>query len=107
MRSAFMNAPFVRNFFVVVSNKTTQIPSWMDTSHPRIRVLEHAEIWDDPADLPSINSNAIEWATMNIQDIAPLYLLFNDDTAIQKPLEISLVWLTAFRTVPRLACTHG
>ena len=92
MRSVFMNAPFIRNLIVVVNNKITQIPSWLDVDHPRIRVVELAEMWDDPADLPSMNSNAIEWATMNIPDIAPLYLLFNDDFALQKPLSLSSIW---------------
>jgi len=93
MRSALMHAPYIRNFIVVVSSKETQIPSWLDTTHPRVRVVEHKEIWDNPTfDLPSMNADAIQWATMNIPDLAPLYLYFNDDFAIQTKLELSAIW---------------
>lgn len=93
MRSALMHAPYIRNFIVVVSSKETQIPSWLDTKHPRVQVVEHKEIWDNPTrDLPSMNSHAIEWATMNIPDLAPLFLYFNDDFAIQTKLKLSTIW---------------
>jgi hypothetical protein len=93
MRSALMHAPYIRNFIVVVSSKETQIPSWLDTTHPRVRVVEHEEIWDNPTwDLPSMNSNAIEWNMINIPDLAPLFLYFNDDFAIQTKLELSTIY---------------
>ena len=92
MRSAYMHAPFIRKLFVVVNNKDTQIPSWLDANHPRVQVVEHASIWDNEDDLPSMNSHAIEWATMNIPNISSLYLLFNDDFSIMKPLNLSSIW---------------
>ena len=92
MRSVFMNAPFVRNLIVVVSNKHTQTPSWLDTTYPRVRVVEHQEIWENSSYLPSMNSEAIEWALLNIKGLAPLYLYFNDDFAIQTKLNLSSIW---------------
>ena len=61
--------------------------------HPRVQVLEHEEIWDDVTNLPSMNSHAVEWATMNILGLASLYLYFNDDFSIMKPLELSSIWV--------------
>lgn len=94
MSSAYYNAPFIRNFILVISSKTkgTQVPYWLNTSHSRIRVIEHKEIWDDVSDLPSMNSNAIEWATMNIPDIAELIFYFNDDMSLQRPLKIEDIY---------------
>ena len=92
MRSAFMHAPFIRNFILIISSKETQIPSWLDTSHPQVKVIEHQDIWDNPSNLPSLNSHAIEWALPNIPDVAPLLLYFNDDVSIQKKLELSSIW---------------
>ena len=93
MRSVFMHAnPYVRNFIVVVSSKQTQTPSWLNTTHPRVRVVEHKEIWDNTTNLPSMNSHAIEWATMNIPDLSPQYLYLNDDFAITKKLDLATIW---------------
>ena len=60
MRSAFMHAPWLRHMHVVVASPS-QIPSWLDVSHPRIRIVTHAELFDDAAaQLPTFNSLAIE-----------------------------------------------
>ena len=92
MRSVFMHAtPYVRNFILVVSNKHTQIPSWLNATHPRIRVVEHKEIWDNPEYLPSMNSHAIEWALPNIPDLSPKFLYLNDDFAIYKKLDLPMI----------------
>lgn len=39
-----------------------------------------------------MNSNAIEWATMNIPGLSEVYLYFNDDFSIQKELKLSSIW---------------
>ena len=81
------------NFIVVISGpKDSQIPSWLNTLHPKVRVVKHEEIWDNLENLPSMNSNAIEWATMNIPGLSEVYLYFNDDISIQKKLKISRIW---------------
>jgi len=92
MRSAFTHAPFIRNFIIVVSDKQTQTPSWLNSMHPRVRIVEHKEIFNKTSYLPSMNADAIEWAIVNIPDLAPVYLYFNDDFAIQTKLELSSIW---------------
>jgi len=92
MRSVLVNAPYVRNFIIVVNSKESQTPSWLNATHPRIRIVEHKEIWDDPSTLPSFSSHQIEWNLMNIPNLAPLFLYLNDDFAIQTPLELPLIW---------------
>lgn len=93
MRSAYLHAPFIRNFIVVISGpKESQIPSWLNVSHPKVRIVQHEEIWDDVENLPSMNSHAIEWATMNIPGLSEVYLYFNDDFSIQENLKISSIW---------------
>lgn len=93
MRSAYMHAPYIRNFIVVISGpKESQIPSWLDESHPKVQIVQDEEIWDNIENLPSMNSNAIEWATMNIPGLSEVYLYFNDDFSIQQDLKLSSIW---------------
>lgn len=91
MRSVFMHAPYVRNFIVVVSDKERQVPDWLDASHPRIRIVEHKEIWDNVTNLPSFNSQCIEWSLMNIPGLSDKFLYLNDDFAIWQGLKLSTI----------------
>ena len=41
LRSIAMYAPWVRKVFIVTDN---QVPAWLDTSNPKVRIVDHAEI---------------------------------------------------------------
>lgn len=57
IRSVFKFAPWVRNIYIVTNG---QIPSWLNTSYPLIKIVTHEEIFDNPQHLPTFNSEAIE-----------------------------------------------
>jgi len=41
LRSVEMYAPWIRKIFIVTDN---QVPEWLDTSNPQIRIVDHVEI---------------------------------------------------------------
>ncbi len=82
LRSVHLFAPWVRQIHLVTSG---QVPDWLDTSHPGVRVVTHAEIM--PADaLPTFNSHAIETSLHHIPDLAEHWLYFNDDFFVGRPI---------------------
>lgn len=76
LRSLASYAPFVRNVYVVTAN---QVPRWLRTDHPRLRVVSHREIFRSAAVLPTFSSHAIESQLHHIDGLSEHYLYFNDD----------------------------
>ncbi|WP_159942656.1 stealth family protein [Nocardiopsis sp. FR26] len=87
LRSLEMFAPFVRNVYVVTDGQT---PPWLATAHPRIRVVDHKEIFNDTSVLPVFNSHAIESQLHHIEGLAEHYLYLNDDVFFGRPAHPSL-----------------
>jgi hypothetical protein len=75
LRSLALYAPFVRNVYLVTAG---QVPAWLDTDAPNLRVVPHEEILG-PDCLPTFNSHAIESALHRIDGLAEHYLYVNDD----------------------------
>ncbi|MFB7290553.1 stealth family protein [Actinacidiphila glaucinigra] len=82
LRSLDMYAPFVRNIHIVTDGQT---PSWLDTSAPGVRVVDHKEIFADPSVLPVFNSHAIGTQLHHIDGLSDHYLYFNDDVFLGRP----------------------
>ena len=57
LRSVFYFAPWVRHIYIVTCG---HVPRWLDTSHPRIRVITHNQIFVNKSHLPTFSSPAIE-----------------------------------------------
>ena len=57
----------------------TQVPSWLDTTHPRISVVTHAEIFPNKSHLPVFSSPAIETHLHRIPGLSRHFIYFNDD----------------------------
>ncbi|MFD6152762.1 stealth family protein [Streptomyces sp. NPDC060243] len=83
LRSLEMNAPFVRNIYIVTDG---QVPSWLDTVASGVRVVDHKEIFDDPSVLPVFNSHAIGTQLHHISGLSERYLYFNDDIFVGRPI---------------------
>lgn len=82
LRSIEAYAPWVRRIFIVTDR---QVPEWLDTSNPKIRIVDHSEII--PADyLPCFNSNVIEHFIYRIPGLAEHFLYANDDTFLNAPV---------------------
>lgn len=83
LRSLEQNAPWVRRIFLVTDR---QRPAWLDPDHPRITVVDHTQIFDDPRALPTFNSHAIESRLHHIDGLAEHFLYFNDDMFLGRPV---------------------
>ncbi|MCX3059190.1 stealth family protein [Streptomyces beihaiensis] len=76
LRSLHLYAPWIRNIYIVTDDQT---PSWLDTDHPKIKLVSHRDIFR-PADvLPVFNSHAIESQLHHIEGLSEHFLYLNDD----------------------------
>ena len=82
LRSVDMYAPWIRKIFIITDN---QIPKWLDTSNPKIKIVDHKEIMPSPS-LPCFNSSVIEHFICRIPELAEHFLYANDDMFINKPV---------------------
>ncbi|MDE6697447.1 MAG: Stealth CR1 domain-containing protein [Muribaculaceae bacterium] len=85
LRSAEMYAPWIRKIFIVTDN---QVPEWLDTSNPKIQIVDHTEILP-PEALPCFNSNVIEQFIAHIPDLSESFLYANDDMYFNRPVKPS------------------
>jgi hypothetical protein len=86
LRSLLRFAPWVRRIHILTNG---QAPSWLDCSHPQIRLVTHAEVFPDPECLPTFNSNAIEMCLHRIPGLSQLFLYFNDDVFLGRSVRSS------------------
>ena len=49
LRSIEQYAPWIRKIFIVTDNQT---PKWLDTSNPKVRVVDHKEVFPNISFLP-------------------------------------------------------
>jgi|SRR5690554_129082 len=75
LRSAHKHVPWIRKIFIVTDN---QQPAWLDTNHPKIKVVDHQEIFPEGV-LPCYNSSVIEYFLYKIPGLAERFLYSNDD----------------------------
>jgi len=76
LRSLTKYMPWYKGDIVIVCNRNP--PLWLNTEHPRIRIVRHKDIIDEDY-LPTFNSAAIELNFWKIPDIGERILYFNDD----------------------------
>lgn len=85
LRSVEKFAPWVNNIYIVTDN---QVPKWLNTSHPKIHIVDHTEIMPHDA-LPCFNSEAIELCLANIPDLEEYFIYSNDDMYFTNPTDPS------------------
>jgi hypothetical protein len=87
LRSVEMFAPWARHIWIITDD---QVPAWLDTSHPKITVVAHKEIFGDRGSLPTFNSHAIESQLHHIEGLSEHFLYLNDDIFLGRPLQPTL-----------------
>jgi len=80
LRSIEKYAPWLNNIFIVTDN---QIPKWLDTNHPKIKIIDHKEIIPNDF-LPCFNSNILEHHMYKIPNLSEYFIYANDDMMINK-----------------------
>lgn len=76
VRSLFKYTPWVRYVHFVTNG---QVPSWLDTEHPRVRVVTHADIFQNASHLPVFSSPSIEVHLHRIPGLSRRFVYLNDD----------------------------
>lgn len=82
LRSIERYAPWIHKIFIVTDN---QVPEWLDTTNPKIQIVDHTEIMP-PEALPCFNSTVIEHFLCLIPGLSEHFLLANDDTLLNRPV---------------------
>jgi hypothetical protein len=83
MRSLWSYAPWFRRVYLVTDD---QVPDWLNTDHPRLRVVSHKELFGDRGVLPTFNSHAIESQLHRLPGLSNRFLYINDDVMFARPL---------------------
>ena len=83
LRSLWRFAPWVRHVFVVTNG---QVPVWLNLDHPRLTVVQHADIYPNASHLPTFSSPSIESHLHRIPGLAEHFLYFNDDVLLGAPV---------------------
>jgi hypothetical protein len=96
LRSLERHAPWVHNVFIVHAGNP---PSWLDTTHPGLRLVRHEEIFPDTSVLPIFNSYAIELNLHRIPGLSRRFLYLNDDLFLAR--DTPLAWFQPPDGLPR------
>lgn len=83
LRSVEKYANWVRNIYIVTNG---QVPNWLNTSHPRIKIVNHKDIYPNRTHLPTFNSASIECHLHRIDGLSRQFLYLNDDFLFGKPV---------------------
>lgn len=82
-RGVEKNASWVNKIFFVTWG---HIPSWLDTTNPKIKVVKHEEFIPKEY-LPTFNSNVIQFYLDRIEGISDKFVMFDDDQFILKEVK--------------------
>ena len=85
LRSVGEFAPWVRKVFIVTDD---QVPAWLDTSNPRVEIVDHKDIFED-RHLPCFSSRAINLRLHHIKGLSERFLSFDDDFFLGRPTSVS------------------
>ena len=79
-RAVEKHAPWVNRVFLITEGHT---PEWLNLDNEKLVHVKHAD-FIDKAYLPTYNSNVIELNIQNIEELSENFVLFNDDTFLNK-----------------------
>jgi hypothetical protein len=80
LRSVEKYATWIRKIFIVT---TEQVPGWLDTANPRIKIIDHKDILPQES-LPCFNPRVTEYCLYKIPDLSEHFIYANDDMFFNK-----------------------
>ena len=83
-RSVEQNCPWVNKVFLLVKD-AAHIPSWLNTKHPKLRIVYHDEFIPKEL-LPTFSVNSIEMFYYRIKDLSDHFITCNDDFFFINPI---------------------
>jgi len=78
------NCKWVNKVFLLVACES-QIPKWLDTNNPKLRIVYHKEFIPEEL-LPTFNTFTIETYICKIKDLSDNYVYCNDDYYFLNPI---------------------
>jgi len=87
LRSLEQNFPHYRNLYLVTMRP--QVPDWLNTRNPRLRLVHHDEFFGDKAHLPTFNHNTIESYFHLLPGIGERFIYMNDDFFFGKDVKLA------------------
>lgn len=84
LRSVSRFAPWIRTIHLITNG---QRPPWLNLNHPRIKLVNHDQIFRWPKHLPTFNSTAIECHLHRIPNLAEHFIYANDDMFLGAAVE--------------------
>ena len=84
-RSVDKNCPWIGKIFLVVKDKD-HVPKWLNLNNPKLKVVFHEDFIPHEL-LPTFNSNVIEFFIYRISGLENNYILCNDDTFFNSPVD--------------------
>lgn len=75
-------APWVRYVFLVTWG---HVPEWLNTKCEKLRIISHKE-FIPLHELPTYNSNTIEFNLFRIKELSEHFVYFNDDVLLTRPV---------------------
>lgn len=85
LRSLQCYATWINRIYILTCRP--QVPSWLDTSHPRIAVIHHDQVMD-PSYLPTFNSLAIISHLHRIPGLSQRFIYLEDDMLLLAPVTL-------------------
>ena len=82
LRSIEKYAPWIHKIFIVTDD---QVPDWLDTSNPKIQIVDHKEILPEES-RPCFSSPLIEHFLDKIPGLSEHFLYANDDMLLNQPV---------------------
>lgn len=76
IRSVLQFASWINTIYIVTDN---QVPEWLDDNYPKVKVVDHKEIFKNHDYLPTFNSMAIEACLHHIPNLSEFFIYSNDD----------------------------
>lgn len=83
-RGVEKNCKWVNKIFLIVACPS-QLPKWLDTSNPKLRIVYHEEFIPEIL-LPTFNASTIELFFNRIKDLSDNYVYCNDDFYFINPI---------------------
>lgn len=82
---------WVNKIFLIV-DRESQIPEWLDTSNPKLRIVYHKEYIPNQL-LPTYNASTIELFINRINELSDNYIFCNDDFYFLNPVASNIFFV--------------
>lgn len=99
LRSMEKFAPWINHVYIVTD---AQVPRWLDTSNPRVSIVDHKDIVEDKY-LPTFNSVVLEFCIHKIKGLSEHFIYANDDMLFGRKVEPSFFFDASGMPIVRLA----